>query len=228
MVGIVPQLELPQTKGLVRPVLLGLAAARAVLAIVAIFLAPWLYEEHVAGLVFLRPTKEVFLFAGFAVREGNAWLPVIVLAALPILLGGVWIFYGLGRVYADELSDAELPGLAGRLLPKARIEQMQELLEERGSSVVFFGRLAAFPSALMAAAAGASGVPPREFLPADTAGALVSMGTLLGVGYALGETYDNAGPWITAVGVAVLAALLVMLGRALLRSGSGGTATRKA
>lgn len=211
-----------------RPVLLGLAAARAVLAIVAIFLAPWLYEEHVAGLVFLRPTKEVFLFAGFAVREGNAWLPVIVLAALPILLGGVWIFYGLGRVYADELSDAELPGLAGRLLPKARIEQMQELLEERGSSVVFFGRLAAFPSALMAAAAGASGVPPREFLPADTAGALVSMGTLLGVGYALGETYDNAGPWITAVGVAVLAALLVMLGRALLRSGSGGTATRKA
>ena len=77
-------------------------------------------------LVFLRPTKEVFLFAGFAVREGNAWLPVIVLAALPLLLGGVWIFYGLGRVYADELSDAELPGIAGRLLPKKRIDQMQD------------------------------------------------------------------------------------------------------
>ena len=50
MVGIVPHVELPQTKGLVRPV-----AARparrcaAVLAIVAIPLAPWLYEEHVAG-----------------------------------------------------------------------------------------------------------------------------------------------------------------------------------
>lgn len=201
---------------------------RAVLAIVAIPLAPWLYEEHVAGLVFLRPTKEVFLFAGFSVREGNAWLPVIVLAALPILLVGVWIFYGLGRLYADELSDAELPGLAGRLLPKPRIDQMQELLEERGPSVVFFGRLAAFPSTLMAAAAGASGVPPREFLPADTAGALVSMGALLGVGYVLGEAYDEAGPWITAVGVVVLAGLLVMLGRALLRSGSGGTATRKA
>ena len=66
---------------------------------------------------------------------------------------------------------------------------------------MFFGRLAAFPSTLMAAAAGASGVPPREFLPADTAGALVSMGALLGVGYVLGEAYEEAGPWITAVGV---------------------------
>jgi membrane-associated protein len=105
---------------------------------------------------------------------------------------------------------------------------MQGLLEERGSSVVFFGRLAAFPSTLMAAAAGASGVPPREFLPADTAGALVSMAALLGAGYALGEAYEAAGPWITAAGVVVLAGLLVVLGRALLRSGSGGTATRKA
>ena len=201
---------------------------RAGLAIVAIPLVPWLYEEHVAGLVFLRPTKEVFVFAGYSIREGNAWLPVIVLAALPMLLGGVWIFYGLGRAYADELSDAELPGLAGRLLPKERIDQMQDLLEERGPSVVFLGRLAAFPSTLMAAAAGASGVPPREFLPADTAGALTSMGALLGLGYVLGGAYEKAGPWITAVGVVVLAGLLVMLGRALLRSGSGGTATRKA
>ena len=226
--GIVPHVELPQTSGLVRPVLLGLAALRAGLAIVAIPLVPWLYEEHVAGLVFLRPTKEVFVFAGYSIREGNAWLPVIVLAALPMLLGGVWIFYGLGRAYADELSDAELPGLAGRLLPKERIDQMQDLLEERGPSVVFLGRLAAFPSTLMAAAAGASGVPPREFLPADTAGALTSMGALLGLGYVLGGAYEKAGPWITAVGVVVLAGLLVMLGRALLRSGSGGTATRKA
>jgi membrane-associated protein len=226
-VGIVPQVERVQTLGVLRPLLIGGAALRAVLAIIAIPLAPALYRDHVATLVFLRPTKEVFLFGGFSVRHGDAWLPVLVLVALPLLIGGVWIFYALGREYADELSDAELPGLAGRLLPKKRIDEMQSLLEERGPSVVFFGRLAAFPSALMAAAAGASGVPPRQFLPADAAGALVSMGVLLGLGYLLGEAYEAAGPWITAAGVLVLAALLVVLGRALLRSGSGGTATRK-
>ena len=226
--GIVPRTWDLQTRELQRPALLTGAAVRAVLAIIAIPLAPALYRDHVAVLVFLRPTKEVFLFAGFAVREGDAWLPVIVLAALPILLVGVWLFYGLGRAFKDELADADLPGIAGRLLPKKRIDEMRDLLEEKGSRVVFFGRLAAFPSTLMAAAAGASGVSWREFVVADTAGALVSMGALLGVGYALGEAYDEAGPWVTAVGALVLAALLVVLGRSLLRSGSGGTATRKA
>ena len=48
--------------------------------------------------------------------------------------------------------------------------------------VVFLGRLAAFPSTLMAAAAGSSGVSWRAFVIADTAGALVSLGWLLGLG----------------------------------------------
>ena len=228
MVGIVPRIENLQTRGLVRPALLAGAALRGVLALVAIPLAPWLYEEHVAALVFLRPTKEVFLFAGFQIREGDAWLPVIVVAALPLLLGGVWLFYALGREYREDLSDADLPGVAGRILPKKRIDEMRDLLEARGSRVVFLGRLAAFPSTLMAAAAGASGVPTREFILADTAGALVSMSALLAAGYVLGEAYEEAGLWVTIVGVAVLAVLLVTMGRALLRSRSGGTATNKA
>jgi membrane protein DedA with SNARE-associated domain len=228
MVGIVPRLEQAQTKDLLRPLLLGAAAVRGALAIIAIPLAPALYRDHVALLVFLRPTKEVFLFAGFSVRNGDAWLPVIVLVALPVLLVGVWIFYGLGRLYGDDLAEADLPGIAGRLLPKKRIDQMRDVLEERGPRVVFLGRLAAFPSALMAAAAGASNVAWREFVVADTAGALLSMSLLLGAGYALGEAYDDAGPWVTVVGAAVLAALLLWLGRSLTRSGSGGTATRKA
>ena len=226
--GTVPRTSALQTNDLAKPALLVGAAVRAVLAVIAIPLAPALYRDHPAVLVFLRPTKEVFLFAGFSIRQGHAWLPVIVLAALPLLLGGVWIFYGLGRLYGDDLAHADLPGVAGRLLPKKRIDQMRDVLEERGPRVVFLGRLAAFPSALMAAAAGASEVPWREFVVADTAGALLSMSALLGAGYLLGEAYDDAGPWVTVVGAVVLAALLFWLGRSLTRSGSGGTATRKA
>jgi membrane protein DedA with SNARE-associated domain len=152
---------------------------------------------------------------------------VLVLAAIPLLLGGVWLFYALGRAYSDELSDAELPGVAGRLLPNERIDKMQDVLEEKGPRVGFLGRLAAFPSTLMAAAAGASGVPFKDCAIADGAGALLSMLALFGIGFALGGAYDEAGPWITGAGVLVLAAVLVMLGRSLSRSGSGGTATRK-
>ena len=207
--------------------IVGLVAVRSVVEVAAIPLAPALYEDHVAVLVGLRPTKEVFLFGGYQVREGHAWLPVLLLVALPLLLGGVWLFYALGRAYSKELSNADLPGIAGRLLPKERIDKMQQVLEEKGSRVVFFGRLAAFPSTLMAAAAGASGVPFKEFAVADTAGAILSMCALFGIGYGLGQAYDSAGPWITGVGVLIIAALLVVLGRSLTRSGSGGTATRK-
>ena len=196
------------------------AGVRAVLEVAAIPLAPALYRDHVALLTLLRPTKEVFLFGGFQVREGHAWLPTLLLAAIPLLLGGVWLFYALGRAYCEELADADLPGVAGRILPKARIDQMREVLEEKGPRVVFFGRLAAFPSTLMAAAAGASEVPFRQFAIADASGAIVSMCALYGIGYGLGEAYDEAGPWITGAGVVVLAVLLVVLGRALTRSSS--------
>ena len=79
----------------------------------------------------------------------------------------------------------------------------------------------------MAAAAGASGVPFKEFAIADAAGAILSMGALIGIGFGLGQAYESAGPWITGAGVLVIAVLLVVLGRSLTRSGSGGTATRK-
>jgi membrane protein DedA with SNARE-associated domain len=210
-----------------RHLFLGLAVARLALALAALPLAPWLYREHAAALVALRPTKEVFLFAGFVLSEGDSSLLAVVGAALPILLGGVWVFFGLGRAYADALDD-ELPGVTGRLLPKDRIDRLQQALEERGTKLVFLGRLAAFPSTLTAAAAGSSGMAWREFVLADTAGALVSLGALLALGFGLQETYESAGVWVTAAGIAVLVAGVVLLGRSLSSPVRGGTATRSA
>lgn len=212
-----------QTSISVRGLFLVLAAARAVMAGGALLAAPWLYREHAAVLVLLRPTKEVFLFSGFVTREGDVYLPVIVVAALPLLLAGVWLFFGLGRAYAKDLEKAELPGLAGRLLPKQRLDQLREVLDERGMRVVFLGRLAAFPSSLMAAAAGSAGVPWREFVLADTAGALVSLGATVGIGYALGEAYEEGGTWVTGAGVVVLVVLAVLVGRALSSGGSSSS-----
>ena len=196
-----------------RTVLLVLAAARVVLGVVAIPLAPFLYREHAAVLVFLRPTKEVLLLAGFLVRQGDASLPVVVVAALPILLGGVWVMFALGRAYADSLDAEDLPRFTRRILNPKRVEELRETIADRGMIVVFLGRLAAFPSTLVAAAAGASGVATRKFLIADTAGALLSLAILIGAGYLLGDAYEAAGPWVTAAGAVVLAVGLVVLGR---------------
>ena len=166
------------------------------------------------GLVLLRPTKDVFLAAGFAIRQDHlGWLETY-LAAVPIAVLGVWLFYALGRSFADELAGhTELPGLAGRLLPATRIEALTRTLDRKGTKIVFFGRLAVFPSTLVAAAAGAAGMEPRRFLVADGLGALTSITMVLLVGYGLGEAYERGATWLTISGAIVAFGLLVAFGR---------------
>lgn len=197
------------------------AAARVALGALAIPLAPFLYREHFVVLVLLRPTKEVLLAGGFFVKSGRVSLVPLVLAALPLLLGGVWLFFGFGRAFGDELMDEDGPKLMHRLLPPKRVKELCEVLTQRGASLVFLGRLAAFPSSVAAATAGASDMPARRFFTADTLGALASLVEVVGAGFLLGATYDRAGPWLTAAGVAVLAGGAVLFGRSLRKVRAG-------
>ena len=202
-----------------RTPLLIAAAARAVLSIAALPLAPFLYREHFVLLVLLRPTKEVLLAAGFFIKRGDVALWPVVLAAVPLAIFGVWHFYALGRAFAPEIREGEgLPKWADRILPPERIKALCGILDRKGWRVVVLGRLAAFPSALLAAAAGASDVTRRVFLPADGIGGVLAITEVLLAGYLLGGAYKKAGPWVTAVGVALLVVLLVLLGRWLRRA----------
>ena len=189
-------------------------------ALIAIPLAPVLYEEHFVLLVLLRPTKDVFLAGGFLVERGDVALAPIVLAALPLLVGGVWLFHALGRGFREEIERADLPWIAGRLLPPKRIKAIGDAVEDGGPRLVYLGRLAAFPSTLVAAAAVTGRMDVRSFLAADGLGGLTSMALSLTLGYLLGEAYDTAGPWLTAVGVAALATMAIVIGRRLRTAGS--------
>lgn len=211
-----------------RRALLGAAVARTVLALAAIPLAPFLFREHVAVLVLLRPTKETLLFAGFAAQNHDVSLPVVVLAALPLLLAGVWQFYALGREFSSDLNKRDLPGIAGRLLPRSRIKGLQDALQHQGQKVVFLGRLAAMPSSLIAAAAGASKFGVRRFLIVDTAGALCSLALMVGLGWVLDDAYEDAGPWLTALGLAAILVVAIVVGRSLTRAEAKRPAKRAA
>jgi membrane protein DedA with SNARE-associated domain len=204
-----------------RTPLLWLAGVRAVLGVAAIPLAPFLYKEHFAVLVLLRPTKEVLLAAGFFIRQGDVHPAVVLLAAIPMAVFAVWQFYYLGRSFADELRSGEnLPKLAQKLLPPERVKKLCAALDRRGPRLIFLGRLATFPSSLLGTAAGTSGMEQRKFLPADGAGALVGILEVLVAGYFLGEAYKSAGPWLTGVGVAALLGMLFVFGRSLTRERS--------
>lgn len=196
-------------------VLLVLAGVRALVSLAAIPLAAALWQDHVEVLVLLRPTKEVLLAGGFALRRHEVALIMLAVAAVPLLLLGVWHFFALGRLYGDDLDG--LPRWARRVLPPKRVDALCAVLSKRGAPLVVLGRLAAFPSSLVAAAAGASDMPVKKFLVADAAGAALSFVVVVGAGFALGEAYEHAGPWLTAVGVVALAALAIVFGRRLRR-----------
>ena len=199
----------------VRKAMLAAAAVRAVLEIAAIPLAPFLYRKHVALLVLLRPTKEVLLYAGFALHRHNISLPVLILAAIPLLTLGVWQFYGLGQAFSADLAKHDLPGLAGRILPRKRIRRFESALEREGNKVLVLGRLAAMPSSIISAAAGASKMEWRRFATYDGIGALGSFVLMVGLGWFLEDAYDAAGPWLTALGVVAIAVVAIVIGRAL-------------
>ena len=199
--------------------LLGLAAVRIVLGFAAIPLAPFLYREHFVVLVLLRPTKEVFLAGGFLARQGDVEWWAVAAAAIPLCIGGVWLFYALGRAYRDEIASGELSGLAARVLTPERIKNFERALDEKGPKLIFLGRLAVLSSAAVAAAAGAAGMKPKQFLLVDLAGGLVSIAYTITAGYLLGEAYEKAGPWITVVGVVALIGFAYLLGRSLKSGG---------
>lgn len=203
-------------------ILLAAAAVRGALGLLAIPLAPALFEDHFLVLVLLRPTKEVLLAGGFLLRKGDVSLPLLVLAAVPIAVFGVWLFFGLGRAYGDELRDGSaLPKWGQRVLPPKRVKALCRVLDRRGRGVVVLGRLAAFPSTMLSAAAGASGMEPREFFAADALGVFLSLVEVIAAGYLLGEAYKRAGPWLTGAGVVVLVVVLVLVGRWLRSEESG-------
>ena len=198
-----------------RTALTWLAALRVVLGAIAIPLAPFLFKENFLVLVLLRPTKEVFLAGGFLARQGDVALWAVVLAAIPLSIFGVWLFYLLGRAYSSEIESDSLPGIAGRILTADRIKSFQKALDKKGPKLIFLGRLAVLSSAAVAAAAGAAGMDKKKFFAYDLAGGLVSIAYTVTAGYFLGQAYESAGPWLTGLGVLALIGFAYILGRSL-------------
>lgn len=198
-----------------RGLLLSLAALRFVVAVAAIPLAPLLYRDHFLVLLLMRPTKELFLAGGFLIRQAEVpeWGPI--LAAIPLSIFGVWLFFVLGRAYRREIESDSLTGIGGRVLTTERVKRLRVVLDKKGPKLIFLGRIAVMSSASVAAAAGAGDMDRRKYLLVDLAGGLTSIAYTVAAGYLLGEAYEKAGPWLAVVGAVVLVVFAFVLGRAL-------------
>lgn len=190
------------------------AILRYAVPLAAIPLIPFLLRERIVLLVALRPTKEFLLLGGGQARVvGEPPVAALFAAYLPLMVVAVWAFFIVGRAYRTTLRDGEGPRWLHRAVPPAQFEIAQRVLARRGPTIAVLGRIAALPPTVMAAAAGASDVSARRYLAADVVGALVAFALAVGAGYGLGQAYERGGVWLTAAGVALLVALLLLLTR---------------
>src|SRR5206468_939507 len=88
-----------------------------------------------------------------------------------------------------------------------QIRRLRQTLRTHGVRIVALARFAIFPTGLLAATAGASGMDAGEFFSADGLALLVATGVTLGAGYLLGVAAHSGKAWLLAVGVAGLVAL---------------------
>ena len=194
--------------------LLALSGLRYVIPILALPLVPVLTPDDVGLLTLLRPGKEILLLAGGLTRTRETpGVLVAFLAYLPLMVGGVWAFFGLGRAYAEDLRTGQGPAWLTRAVPPDRLEVAQRVLARRGPTVAVIGRVAALPPTIVAAAAGVSDVHTGRFLVADLVGAVLSFAMIFGIGLALGAAYEEGGPWLTGAGLVLVVLAVVLVNR---------------
>jgi membrane protein DedA with SNARE-associated domain len=160
----------------------------------------------------LRPSLGILLLGAILARQGGTSLWAMLLIAVPLQLLIVWLYFLLGRAWESEIhSDDQLPFLTARLLRRNQVRRIREALNEHGTRLVVLARFAIFPTGLLAATAGASGMKPARYFPADGLAFAAAAGLVVGAGYGLGLARRQSDVWLTVIGAVGLVALSGLL-----------------
>src|SRR5205085_5435327 len=127
---------------------------------------------------------------------------------IPLQLVIVWLYFLLGDAWQAEIdSDERLPIVTARVLQPAQVRRLRHLLRTHGVRLIALARFAIFPTGILAATAGASGMDPKRFFCTDGLALITATGLVVAAGYGLGIAEHRAGVWVVAVGIAGLVAL---------------------
>lgn len=165
------------------------------------------------GMVIPGETAVVILAATMSSVTNMVLLGVAVTVGASM---GDHVGYLLGRRYGDALRETRVVTRLGR----RHYDRAADLMQQRGGAAVFLTRLVPIVRTLTPAAAGASDLAYRRFLPASMAGSALWAGAYIGGGSVIaamsGVVQDAFGraSWLIVVLLA-LAVLPVVLIRAL-------------
>ena len=176
------------------------------------FFARYGYGAVFAGVMFENaglpvPGESVLLFGGFLAHEGTLNLRWVIALAIAGAMVGDNLGYLAGRYGGVKL----LRHVRGHaFLTERRFDQAEGAILRYGAWAVFVARFIAGLRILAGPLAGGVRMRYREFLLANTAGALL-WGTAIGVaGYLLGSSWHRLVRFARNLDLAVLIALVVV------------------
>lgn len=159
------------------------------------------------------PSEMILPLVGYLAGRGQFSLPLVVLAATAGSVAGALVLYALGRKLGEEWLRRFVRG-PGRylLLREHDIDQALAWFDRHGGAVVFFGRLAPMVRSGISLPAGIRCMPLWRFVLYTTAGSAVWNGTLILLGWALGEQWERVSDYTQWLSYTVVALLVLAIG----------------
>lgn len=189
----------------------GLAALPPV-AVVAIA-GLLVFGECTLGLGFIAPGETGLFVLGTTATSPQRFV-VMWLVTTVCAIAGDALGYWLGRRYGPRLRQTALVRRYGA----SAWDRASDVLRRRGAWAVLVAIFLPVLRTLVPAAAGASGLPFRRFLPAVAVGATAWCALHIAIGAAAGEaarqveTWVGRGSWVL-VGLLVVAVVIVVVRR---------------
>jgi len=153
-------------------------------------LVPALIGSHPLLLEIVGGSTLAEVTIGAHSRLGELPLWLAVAAGVPSSMMFDWVFWWAGRRWGDRALHLMLgrdPSPRGRARREARAARLERTAERFGPAAVVLAYYLPVPSLLIYVAAGLSGMRLRTFLALDLLGALLWVGPIVGLGYAIGK-----------------------------------------
>ncbi|MFF5986014.1 DedA family protein [Prauserella flavalba] len=169
------------------------------------------FGETTLGLGFVTP-GETGLFILGTTANSTAKFLIMWLVTTVCAIAGDTVGYLLGRRFGPRLRQTKVVEKHGA----QAWDRATDLLRRRGSVAVLVAIFLPVLRTLLPAAAGASGLPLRRFLPAVAVGATAWCALHIGIGTAAGEaarrleSIVGAGSWVV-LGLIVATAVVVLV-----------------
>lgn len=189
-------------------ILLFLIAFSGLFRLATMPLVPLLIADHTVWLAVIRGSATAVVTLGAQVRTGDEHLLVALLAGLPGLMIFDPVFWWAGKRWGENAFHL----LVGRMRnPDKQLARLHRLTERYGWVAVLIGYIGPIPVFLIAAAVGWGGMKLRTYIILDIIAALLWLGLLVGLGYAIGQSAVDTVEAISRYALWLTLALVVFI-----------------